>query len=150
MTDFLERELDTAQETGNQFYLLMLDLDHFKRINDVYGHGFGDQVLLACAQAVQGILRKGDIIARYGGEEFIVILIPQSSIKVSVLAERIRQAVESLQFQYEVTVTVSIGVTKCLPGDTVDDLINRADHCLYQAKQAGRNRVVLGNMVEAV
>ena len=145
IADFLQRELEVAKQTENKFYVLMMDIDHFKRINDTYGHVFGDHVLLACIQAIQSVLRKGDVIARYGGEEFVIVLLPQIPLKAAVLAERIRQAVASLRFRYDVTVTVSIGVAKCQPDDTVENLISRADHCMYQAKQAGRNQVVFAS-----
>ncbi len=147
LTGFLQQELDTAAQTGQSIYVLMLDVDHFKRINDNYGHGFGDHVLSSCAQAVQGILRKCDVIARYGGEEFVIILLPQIPAKADAIAERIRQAVAALRFGHGVTVTVSIGVEKSRPGDTSEELLNRADRCMYQAKQNGRNQVVVGSVV---
>ncbi len=145
MTDFLQRELDRARQTGSRVYVLMLDIDHFKRINDTYGHGFGDHVLLACAQAIQNTLRKSDVIVRYGGEEFAIIMPAQTPVKVADIAERIRQAISSLRFRYNVTITVSIGIEESQPDDTIEDILIRADQCMYKAKQNGRNRVVVGN-----
>lgn len=144
MTDFLQRELDTVRQTGNNIYVMMLDIDHFKLINDTYGHGFGDHVLLACVQAIKSVLRKCDVVVRYGGEEFAIILLPQMPTKAGEIAERIRQAISALRFRYAITITVSIGVTVSQLNDTIDDIINRADQCLYKAKQNGRNQVVIG------
>lgn len=148
MTDFLQRELDTAAQTGKEIHVMMIDIDHFKQVNDTYGHGFGDHVLLACVQAIQSVLRKCDVIARYGGEEFVVILLCQMPEKAVDIAERIRQAISSLRFRYDVTITVSIGIVKSQPGDTTEGILNRADQCMYKAKQSGRNRVISRNMLE--
>lgn len=144
MTDFLQDALDTFRRTGNQFYVLMLDIDNFKNINDTYGHGFGDQVLLECVQTIKGILRKGDIIARYGGEEFAIILSADVLNNAVDIAERIRRAISLLHFRFNVTVTVSIGVAESQPEDTIETLLNRADQCMYYAKEAGRNQVSTG------
>ncbi len=146
LDDYLQRELDTARETGNKIYVLMLDIDHFKKINDTYGHGFGDHVLLACAQAMQSTLRKCDVVARYGGEEFAIIINPPTFTRIGDVAERIRQNISSLRFRYDVTVTVSIGIAESSPDDTIEEILTRADQYMYKAKQNGRNQVVAGNM----
>ncbi|MGI6176029.1 MAG: GGDEF domain-containing protein [Christensenellales bacterium] len=144
LNSFLQNILDTSRKKGDKFYVLMLDIDHFKYINDTYGHVFGDHVLLACVQAIQSILRKGDIIARYGGEEFAVILFPRRPNNAVDIAERIRRMISSLRFHYNVTVTVSIGVARSRPEDTIEALLDRADQYMYCAKQSGRNQVAAG------
>jgi diguanylate cyclase len=135
--------------SGKGFSLLMMDLDNFKAINDTYGHITGDRVLVALAQKCKGMLRGDDTIARYGGEEFAIIL-PGASLRNSVKkGKQICQAIagtryaidESAQGNY-LSVTVSVGVSTLRKGDTVADLIDRADRALYQAKETGKNRVV--------
>ncbi len=145
MTDFLHETLNTFKRTGNKFYVLMLDIDHFKKINDTYGHGFGDRVLLECARTIQRILRKGDVIARYGGEEFAIILSSDMPINAVDIAERIRHAITLLRFKHNITVTVSIGLAESKHDDTIETLMNRADKYMYYAKQAGRNKVSISN-----
>lgn len=148
LDDFLRKELESARQTGGHFYVLMLDIDHFKKINDAYGHGFGDHVLMATAGAMERILRKGDVVARYGGEEFVIVVFPNPELRGPEIAERIRQAVCALRFRRNVTVTVSIGMEKSRPDDSVESLLDRADQCMYQAKQEGRNRTVSGAAVD--
>ncbi|RBP59108.1 diguanylate cyclase (GGDEF)-like protein [Alkalibaculum bacchi] len=143
MTSFLQCELDTSRQTGNAIYVLMLDIDHFKQVNDTYGHGFGDHVLLACVQGIKSVLRKCDVVVRYGGEEFVIILLTQIPTNASQIAERIRHAISSLRFHYDVSITVSIGVTASRFEDTIEDILDRADQCLYKAKLNGRNQVVM-------
>jgi diguanylate cyclase (GGDEF)-like protein len=127
--------------------LLMLDLDHFKRINDTYGHLGGDDVLKAFSVVVRSCLRKEDLLARYGGEEFVVLLPGASQTQASSLAERIREGVAARSFDangHLVRVTVSIGIAS-EGGDTLPSLeamLGRADEALYRAKNEGRNRVV--------
>jgi diguanylate cyclase (GGDEF)-like protein len=123
----------------------MLDLDHFKRINDTKGHLAGDQVLRDVAQRLKDCLRPYDVLGRYGGEEFVVLL-PDTSLEQSlVVAERIRYAMCRAPFDIKgdpVTLTVSLGVS-CSNGNDLElnDLIKRADEGLYKAKDAGRDRV---------
>lgn len=143
MTAFLQRELDAARRSKSRIYVMMLDIDHFKRVNDTFGHEFRDHVLLACVQAIKGALRKCDVLVRYGGEEFVIILLPQMSAKAGEIAERIRQMVSALRFHYAISITVSIGITASRLNDTTEGILNRADRCLYKAKQNGRNRVVI-------
>lgn len=130
---------------------LMLDVDHFKKVNDTYGHPFGDKVLQAVAKVAAKTLRDVDLLARYGGEELIALLPetgPQEAFRV---AERVREGIEGLLFEWKdddetvkpVKVTASLGVaTFPVPSiDSSDTLLRAADDCLYEAKQAGRNRV---------
>ena len=143
----LEHEVVQWQQHGNSLLLAMLDLDHFKRINDNYGHLAGDRVLKLIASVLRKRLRGGDFIARFGGEEF-VLLVPDTPLAAGAkLAEALRLAIEACPFHFKgepVTVTVSMGMTAFKPGEHSDSVLKRADQALYRAKNAGRNRVELG------
>ncbi|MDR3417855.1 MAG: GGDEF domain-containing protein [Nevskia sp.] len=127
--------------------ILLVDLDHFKRVNDSYGHAFGDQCLKAAARAAQAeIQRTGDVLARYGGEEFIAVLGNTDGRGAAAVAERLRARVAGLQLQHggqPVSLTCSIGLASVVPATPEHGfrLINSADQALYQAKRLGRNRV---------
>ena len=146
-TELFALEFERAQRYAGALSCVMLDLDHFKSINDLYGHGIGDRVLVAAAEAFRGCLRAADVIARWGGEEF-VLLLPQTDLAgAEAVAERCRRALEEVAIavgDVQVGVTVSVGVAG-FPAtglDTPDALMKSADDALYQAKHRGRNRVV--------
>jgi diguanylate cyclase (GGDEF)-like protein len=148
-----ERQLAIARRYGAPFTLLLLDVDHFKSCNDVYGHAAGDTVLKAVATALETEIRHSDLAARFGGEEFTV-LCPNTDINQALLlAERLREAVQDLLLLSETPgqelppgVTVSIGMATHLAHESeVADVLARADEALYQAKRAGRNRVVVNS-----
>ncbi|MBM9514889.1 PAS domain-containing protein [Desulfogranum marinum] len=122
--------------------LLMLDIDHFKSVNDTYGHDAGDQVLIKLVQQLQSIIRKVDILARWGGEEFIILMPKTNKEKAVILAERIRQHIEDYEFDHPQYITISLGLTSLEKYDTLESIVKRADDALYQAKQSGRNRVI--------
>lgn len=135
-----------ARSTGACFAVIMLDIDHFKAINDTYGHGVGDDVIRHVAQTCKAALRSGDCFARFGGEEFIALLPVTDSVGAAVAAEILRETVETLAFDNRTppAVTVSLGVTGYLPSsDSLHDILNEADRQLYAAKAAGRNRVMM-------
>ncbi len=143
--DIMTMELERSQRYSAPLTLLLMDIDHFKKFNDTYGHPVGDLVLQMVAKALQGSIRNTDYCARYGGEEFVVVLIQADENQSRVLAERIRNAVESLQIQNDgkiLRVTVSIG-SATFPTDAANkqELIDNADKAMYYSKQAGRNRV---------
>jgi len=142
----LEQEVEQWQRHGNSLLIAMLDLDHFKRINDNYGHLAGDRVLKLIASVLRKRVRGGDFIARFGGEEF-VLLVPDTPLAAGAkLAEALRAAIEACPFHFKgepVTVTVSMGMTAFKPGEHSDLVLKRADQALYRAKNAGRNRVEL-------
>lgn len=130
-------------QLGAAFCVLLLDIDHFKSINDNHGHAAGDQVLKGVASTVLGAMRTTDRLGRYGGEEFLIIT-PDADIKQALgVAERVRRAIEAAQFEVlgEARVTVSIGVAINSDGDNLEALIQAADEALYTAKEQGRNRV---------
>lgn len=137
----LERLINTARIAGKPFSFIICDIDHFKSVNDRYGHPAGDSVLKSVAAILKHRIRAFDVAARWGGEEFL-ILVPDSSLKQAAeLAERVRKGVESLEIPEAGPVTISLGVAELSPGETAASLIQRADKVLYQAKRLGRNRV---------
>lgn len=140
----LDHEVNSWHQRGNSLSLAMLDLDHFKRINDGYGHLAGDKVLKIIANVLHKRLRPDDFIARFGGEEF-VLLMPDSALADALdVGEVLRSAIEACPFHFKgepVTITVSMGVAQFQPGERSDLALKRADEALYRAKAAGRNRV---------
>jgi two-component system cell cycle response regulator len=124
-------------------------LDHFKKVNDSYGHAAGDQVLKSVTQLVCSMLRSADVFGRYGGEEFVILLPMTNAQEAYTLAERIRKNVELLRVPSEngaVVVTLSTGIVELVHNsqpDTVESLIRDADSLMYSAKQAGRNRIAI-------
>lgn len=143
----LEHELARSHRTGSALTLAMLDLDHFKQINDTHGHDAGDQVLRETTQRLRGVLRQADYIGRFGGEEFLLILIDTSPESVVLAMERCRQAVKATAIQVKedvsLTVTASLGYCSVLAGsnDDAHTLLARADEALYSGKAAGRDCV---------
>lgn len=128
---------------GHSLSLLMLDIDHFKQVNDQHGHLVGDQVLVAMAQKLMEFNRKDDLVARFGGEEFIVLLDFCDKDSAVKKAEILRQSIEDLM-PAGLKVTVSIGIAELRSGkESFNDMLKRADSALYQAKEQGRNRVVV-------
>lgn len=126
------------------FGVLFIDIDHFKRFNDQYGHRTGDDVLVMTAKSISYSLRKMDSVARWGGEEFIVILPGASRVIVKSVSERIRILIENsfiMAGKDKLNVTVSIGATMSRPDDTVETIVGRADRHMYLSKSRGRNRV---------
>ena len=144
--DVAERELADASRHGRDVSLLAVDIDHFKRINDGFGHAVGDEALKIFTAACQGTLRAGDLLGRLGGEEFAVLLPETGPAAARATAERIRSRMAGLAIPAgpgEVRFTVSVGIASARPGEgSVDALLSRADEALYRAKGAGRNRVV--------
>lgn len=126
--------------------LALIDLDHFKRINDAYGHAVGDRVLQTFATVAQGSLRESDILARYGGEEFVMLIPRCSQQQLSECCERVRQVFAEVELEGlpDVELSLSVGMTLLHWGDDLDTALQRADQALYQAKRDGRNRCVAG------
>lgn len=143
--DHLEEQFQAAMRNKQPLALILMDVDHFKQYNDTYGHQAGDEVLRQVAQILLANVREGDFVARYGGEEFVVVL-PRTDLESAVaVAERLRRAVESAEWQLR-PVTGSFGVACIRPDmETRQELIEATDQALYQAKKNGRNRVEVWN-----
>ncbi|NQD92232.1 GGDEF domain-containing protein, partial [Pseudomonas sp. CrR25] len=134
------RELESLH-AGRQHGLALIDLDHFKRINDLHGHAAGDRVLQTFAGVARACLRDGDIIARYGGEEFVLLLPNTEADQFTACCERLREAfsrAEPLGVKVD-NLSLSVGMTLLTPHDDLDEALQRADQALYQAKRNGRN-----------
>ena len=132
------------QKKDNPLGILMIDIDNFKKLNDTYGHIFGDKVLKRVAEAIANNIRPVDDAIRYGGEEFLVVLFKGSEKVVTKVAEKIRKTVENIKFKDkpEVKVTVSIGATLCNSRTKFEDCVELADKALKEAKESGKNKVV--------
>ncbi len=141
---FLERALVGARENGAPLAVAIFDIDHFKRINDVHGHGVGDEVIRRVAQRAKAVLREEDMVGRFGGEEFVCVLQRSSAQAAELVAERVRQAIENANGRAADTgppATVSIGLAVYSGETGVEELLQRADEALYTAKREGRNRL---------
>jgi len=134
-------EMDRLNRYDQPLSLLVVDIDHFKAINDQHGHGAGDQVLQAVTALLQSRLRGTDALARWGGEEFVVVCPNTGRSTAALLAERLRGQIASADFPLIGQLTVSIGAAECSPGDTWEEWFQRADEALYRAKTGGRNQV---------
>ena len=147
LTIATEKELSRVRRYGHSFSMLLLDIDHFKQVNDTYGHPVGDRVIVTMTDTIQSLLRRGDSLGRLGGEEFVVLLPHTNSDKALLVAERIRQRVAQIAItvpEATIYITVSIGVATYLESDrSIDNILKRADDALYEAKNQGRDRVVL-------
>ncbi|MES0490645.1 MAG: diguanylate cyclase [Leptospirales bacterium] len=136
-----EQAIEIANRYNRELSLIMLDLDHFKSINDNYGHSMGDEILIIISGLLSASHRRSDTLFRWGGEEFI-ILAPETGKKTAIeLSERILKIVDEQTYPKEIHMTISIGVGVHEPGDSVDTLLNKADKALYVAKDKGRNRM---------
>ena len=142
----LSREVDQANRYQQPLSILVLDLDHFKKVNDTYGHVTGDYVLKIVAKTINACSRNADMTFRFGGEEFVVVLNKTDVVGAKITAERVREKIENLSLRYdnqEIPVSISVGVATLGHQEGRESLLSRADRALYQAKQNGRNRVVV-------
>jgi diguanylate cyclase len=154
LEEFIRSAQIAAMETGESLGVLMIDIDHFKKFNDSFGHQVGDQVLRLVAKVLQENVREGDLAARYGGEELMAVL-PGATVDICAdVAERIRCRISEARLTRRATgeeissVTVSIGVAQFRLAESADVMIERCDRALYQAKRSGRNRTVTENNIE--
>ncbi len=141
----LQREIELTKRHGQQLSILMLDLDHFKLVNDEFGHSMGDKVLKEAVTCITGCIRQTDMCFRYGGEEFLIMLSNAEHAGALRIAERIRMSISALDFSNDkgrLQVTTSIGCATLMMEDSMESLVQRADKALYQAKRNGRNRVI--------
>lgn len=141
------REFRLAERHKKPLSALMLDIDHFKKVNDTYGHAMGDQVLVEIAAACLKIIRSTDLCARYGGEEICMLLPETEAAMANVLAQRLLEEISLLALEadgHKFAVTASMGIAECIiVDDTLPRLLKRSDDALYKAKRDGRNRVVI-------
>ncbi len=137
-------------EKNNHYWLAIVDIDHFKHVNDTYGHLFGDEVLILLTNIMRSTFRNNDKLYRFGGEEFVIILSPTDAFGATCAFEQLRKAVESYQFPQIEKITISLGFTQIKPMDTPANAIDEADAALYYAKKHGRNRIhEYGQLVKA-
>jgi diguanylate cyclase (GGDEF)-like protein len=147
MTDMAESELKLIERNSAPMCMALIDIDHFKQVNDQFGHHAGDVVLKGMAQHVQSQLRQVDKLARWGGEEFLLMLPRVGEVEATAALERLRQSVEALEFADHpyLKITFSAGFARAQPGETLEHLIERADEALYDAKRQGRNRCLMAS-----
>jgi diguanylate cyclase (GGDEF)-like protein len=148
MTDLAETELKLVDRTGQPLTVALIDLDHFKRINDQHGHQAGDAVLSGFAAHAQNQLRRVDKLSRWGGEEFLVLMPQVQASEALAGIERLRLSTETLRYagHPHLRATFSAGLAQARPGETLEQLVERADQALYEAKQGGRNRSVVATV----
>lgn len=142
----LHRELRLVERYRQDLSLLMIDIDHFKQINDVHGHCAGDEVLRNVAKSIKHLIRDTDMTFRFGGEEFVVVLSKTDLVGAALIAERIREQIENLETHAEgstISATVSIGISTLRDKEHIKELFDRADDALYAAKNQGRNQVAI-------
>ena len=143
----LAKLMENFRLGADMLYVLMVDLDHFKKVNDIYGHPAGDLVLQQAAKGITQAVRDHDIVGRYGGEEFIIVLTRIDSETANIVAKRILTRIAETPIETNnqtIKITASIGLTCFNPGDDIQNLVQRADIALYAAKNAGRNCIVIG------
>ncbi|NPA66783.1 MAG: diguanylate cyclase [Epsilonproteobacteria bacterium] len=142
----IQEYIDMSKESFKKLYIAMLDIDHFKKINDTYGHDEGDKAIVAVADILRTNTHQEDLVARFGGEEFCVAMLAENDEMAYNICERIRQKIESFSFltkeDEEVSFTISVGLAEHGEDDDINDTINEADLRLYEAKNSGRNKVV--------
>jgi diguanylate cyclase (GGDEF)-like protein len=152
LEETLERELSRAARENYPICLIMMDIDHFKRVNDTYGHEAGDLVLKAISEALSEHSRRGDFACRFGGEEFVVVM-PNMNLETAYeRAEHLRQSLNLLRVPYEyysLSVTISMGIA-CYPenGQTRETILRAADQAMYGAKEAGRDHILSYNQLQ--
>jgi diguanylate cyclase (GGDEF)-like protein len=146
MDQTLAREIEVSRRQTQPLSLLMLDIDHFKHVNDTYGHASGDTVLKTLATAIKSQLRNIDHVFRYGGEEFLIVLANTDRDAARQIGERLRQTTHDLVHPLlddDLELTISLGCSTLLPAESADNLLRRADEALYVAKREGRNRLAM-------
>ena len=145
-----DKAIEGWVESDDKFSLAMVDLDDFKKINDTYGHPVGDRVLLGAAQALGKSIRSGDMVARYGGEEFVVLLRNCNLVMAETRLSQILEDLANTRYEYgsgpekcHIQFTASCGLAEFDSGESTDDIVQRSDQALYEAKKRGKNRVVV-------
>ncbi|MDF1874449.1 GGDEF domain-containing protein [Sulfurimonas sp. SAG-AH-194-I05] len=141
--EILDLELKNAKRNKTQLAIVLLDIDHFKNVNDTYGHDAGDSILIELSQLIQEQMRGTDILARWGGEEFVMLLPKSGKENSAIKAEKIRKLIQNHRFKNREAITCSFGITEFKIGDDETSIFYRADEALYNAKANGRNRISL-------
>jgi diguanylate cyclase (GGDEF)-like protein len=142
LDEILEKEKSRFQRYGNQFCIILLDIDHFKQVNDNYGHQVGDEILTSFSNILLQNTRQNDVIARWGGEEFLIVC-PETNLDDTFqLAEKLRITIQDHEFSIAKSQTASFGIADLKISESVSDLISKADQALYKAKNEGRNKVI--------
>ncbi len=152
-SDSLQREINLSQRNSRDLSLVFFDIDHFKQVNDTYGHECGDMVLASAANCIKESLRGSDIVFRYGGEEFVILLSDTDLAGAKIISERIRAKIENHTIAYGMAtlkLTASLGISTLRKDDTPESLTNRADKAMYYAKEKGRNQVQTESAVQLV
>ncbi|MBB5354081.1 diguanylate cyclase (GGDEF)-like protein [Anoxybacillus mongoliensis] len=145
--EFFTREIHRAKRYKHTFSIILFDIDHFKKVNDTYGHDVGDAVLVRMCETISNRLRDCDILARWGGEEFIILAPATSQAGAYRLAEALRHLIATVHFPKVGHITCSFGVCEYEQGMTKEQMVKRADEALYEAKRTGRNRVVVSECI---
>lgn len=143
--NFIEEEIEVAKRYGNPLSLTMFDIDHFKRVNDTYGHLVGDSVLIEISKIVRYKIRGADMFFRYGGEEFVILFLNTNMEGAIKATENLRELIDEFDFANAGHVTCSFGVAEYKNSEDIKDFIRRTDEALYVAKKSGRNRVEIAN-----
>jgi len=146
---FLERAVHRAVSTGQELSVMMVDLDHFKDVNDREGHAAGDEVLRVASEFLGSHLRESDRVARWGGDEFLVVVSGLSAVKTRCVADRLRENFAADSRACGATMSIGIADTRSLPanwGGDAKSLLENADRCLYAGKRAGRNRIFIAEV----
>jgi diguanylate cyclase (GGDEF)-like protein len=139
----LKKQIAWASLSNQKFGLIMLDLDHFKEVNDSFGHDIGDKVLKNAVELLHNRIRKSDILARWGGEEFMIIAPQIEMDDLLTMIESLRKAIEEIEHDQAGTVTASFGATLLTTNDNIQSLLKRVDMALYRSKNSGRNRCTI-------
>jgi len=139
---FIKKQISLTSRHGRPFWIISADLDGFKQVNDSYGHAAGDKVLAEVGRILSQTVRKSDLVARWGGEEFLVVATDTTDNGAKMLAERCRSAIADEPVA-GVRITATLGVSEFRPGDTLENVLAKADSMLYTGKNTGRNRVIV-------
>ena len=142
--EVLSSNLHMFERYDNVFSVILIDIDHFKKVNDTYGHPVGDEILKEFAKILKKHARITDVVGRWGGEEFMIIASETDSVGATKFATIIKKAINDYEFPKIGKVTASFGLSQIGVGDSIEEVVNRADLALYSAKESGRNRVVCG------
>lgn len=150
LDDVLQQEITRHHRNGQPLTVVLCDIDHFKQINDKYGHLTGDIILQQLAQLLKGNMRGTDFCGRWGGEEFLIICPDTPATSATAIISKLQQSIREADMAEQIRLTLSFGIAMLQPGESADDLLRRADNALYEAKRLGRDRMILANDTESV